>query len=187
MNTHIPTTLVLVLLLMFVRAAGAATPTVEVINETNTHLTYKITHEKGIQQLTFNYEAEGVDPGEISMVTEVHRFDNCPPSVTITVPKEAQLEDDNEIGGLIQLMIENCQSEILGGKFNKFWIFDILNEDGFDVGPNPTVGQMTPSTPPPPTPPEPNFFEWQSAAWFLWTVVTLYLLWWRIFGPFRPR
>ncbi len=101
MKTHIPTTLVLVLLFMFVRAAGAATPTVEVINETPTHLTYKITHEKGIQQLTFNYEAEGVDPGEISMVTEVNRFDNCPPSVTITVPKEAQLEDDNEIGGLI--------------------------------------------------------------------------------------
>ena len=70
MKTHISTTLVLILLLMFVRAAGAATPTVEVMSETNTHITYKITHENGIQELTFNYEAEGVDPGEISMVIE---------------------------------------------------------------------------------------------------------------------
>ena len=107
--------------------------------------------------------------------------------MTITVPKEAQLEDDNEIGGLIQLMIENCQAEILGREFNKYWIFDILNGNGFDVAPNPTVGLVKPSIPPPPEPPEPNFFEWQSAALFLWTVVTLYLFWWRLFGPFRSR
>jgi hypothetical protein len=171
---------------MFVGTAEAATPTVEVIGETNTHLTYKISHEHGIQQLTFNYEAEGVDPGEISMVTEVHRYDNCPPSVTITVPKEAQLENDNEIGWLIQLMVENCQAEILDKEKNKYWIFEILN-NGLDVGPDPQEGLITPTKPPPPAPSELNFFEWQFAVLFVWTVVTLYLLWWRLFGPFRPR
>jgi len=182
-KTYISQILALVLLLMFVRTAGAATPTVEVIEETNTHLTYKITHEHGIQQLTFNYEAEGVDPGEISMVTEIHRYDNCPPSVTITVPKEAQLEDDNEIGQLIQLMVENCQAEILDKEKNKYWIFEIQNE--FDVASDPQEGLITPSTPTPLTPPEPTFLEWWFPGMFLWVGITLYLLWWRVFGPFR--
>jgi len=176
---------ILVLLLFLMPGVAiAATPTVEVVTETQTHVTYKITHEDGIQQLTFNYEAEGVEAGEVSMVNVVRRYRDCPRSVTITVEKEEALEGDNQLALLSRLMVENCQSQTLGTEFNKAWIFEILNGGGYDVAPQPMVALVPPSDPPPP---ELNFFEWRFWALFVWTVVTLYLLWWRIFGPFRPR
>ena len=76
-------------------------------------ITYKITHEFGIQQVGFNYHAEGMEVGEVNMVTVVERFRNCPQSVTVTVEKMEPLKGDNELGLLSQLVIESCSSQIL--------------------------------------------------------------------------
>lgn len=168
----------------------AATPAVQVTFETADKVSYEITHDEGIRKLVFNYEATGVDPGEISMVNIERDYPHCPRSVTITVPKEKVLENGHDIGTLSRLYLVNCESYFHGDERDKWWIFELLPQESYEVGGIEAQGTST-AGPPPVLPADEPFivdiFEWQFLVLTLWFFFTLYLLWWRLFGPFSRK
>ncbi|MCP4903288.1 MAG: hypothetical protein GY906_40520 [bacterium] len=182
--TRIGVVAIIAFLILVPAMSLEAALTVEVIADDGTNLTYKITSDSGIWRLVFNYEAEDVEPGDPVMVNRSFHYGNCPQTVEITVPKELQIDGSDDIGTLGRILVEDCRPQFHGAEFSHSYIFDVLPEEDFDVGPNPMLSVGPQSDPPLPVP-EFNFFEWQFWGLFLWTILTIYLLWWRLFGPFR--
>lgn len=164
-----------------------AAPTIEVIADDGNNLTYKITNDSGVWRLVFSYEAEDVAPGDPVVVNRSFHYGHCPQSVETTVPKEMQLDGSNDIGTLGRILVEDCGPQFFGDEFSSSNIYDVLLEEDFDVDPVPILAVGPQSDPPLPVPEFTSVSEWQFWAIFVWAILTIYLLWWRVFGPFRPR
>lgn len=168
----------LILFLAFTSQAMSAAPTVTILRDTDTTVTYHIHDLEGIVEVEIVYDALGT-------TTVTKSYPGCPLDVVITVQKQVpDPADPNLVINLQQLIVQDCTSQDPEQELDEVRHFDLSDFVDFEFELNSLISQVDPP-PPPPTPIGQFVFKWFWVLFLVWAVLTLYLLWWRIFGPFR--